>query len=129
VISAASPAGPRLSSAAVDERAAGSEEPKTAPPVASEVIAAREPALGEIQSVEDDATDAALFREFLQWRAERCRNCSAKRSQEPSSFEATSRRPDARSNKLSVAIHAPLVSCAGNADHVAGDASTPPSSR
>jgi hypothetical protein len=32
-ISAASPAGLRLSSAAVDERAAGSEEPKTAPPV------------------------------------------------------------------------------------------------
>jgi len=70
-ISAASPEGLRLSSAAVDERAAGSEEPKTAPPVTSEVIAAREPALGETQKAEDDATDAALFREFLQWRAAR----------------------------------------------------------
>jgi|GEM_PF-3139400 len=70
-ISAASPAGLRLSSAAVDERAAGSEEPKTAPPVTSEVIAAREPALGETQKAEDDATDTALFREFLQWRAAR----------------------------------------------------------
>jgi hypothetical protein len=70
-ISAAGPAGPRLSSAAVDEQAAGSEEPKTAPPVTSEVIAAREPAPGETQKAEDDATDAALFREFLQWRAAR----------------------------------------------------------
>jgi len=70
-ISAASPAGPKLSSAAVDEQAAGSEEPKTAPPVTSEVIAAREPALGETQKAEDDATNAALFREFLQWRAAR----------------------------------------------------------
>ena len=70
-ISAVSPAGPRLSSAAVDERAAGSEEPKTAPPVTSEIIAAREPALGETQKAEDDATDAALYREFLQWRAAR----------------------------------------------------------
>ena len=70
-ISAASPAGLRLSSAAVDERAAGSEEPKTAPPVTSEVIAAREPALGETQKAEEDATNAALFREFLQWRAAR----------------------------------------------------------
>ena len=70
-ISAASPAGPRLSSAAVDERAAGSEEPKTAAPVTSEVIAAREPALGETQKAEEDATDAALFREFLQWRSAR----------------------------------------------------------
>ena len=70
-ISAASPAGLRLSSAAVDERAAGSEEPKTAPPVTSEVIAAREPALGETQEAEDDVTHSALFREFLQWRAAR----------------------------------------------------------
>ena len=70
-ISAASPAGLRLSSAAVDERAVGFEEPKTAPPVTSEVIAAREPALGETQKVEEDATDAALFREFLQWRTAR----------------------------------------------------------
>ena len=70
-ISAASPAELRLSSAAVDERAAGSEEPKTAPPVTSEVITAREPARGETQKAEDDATDAALFREFLQWRAAR----------------------------------------------------------
>ena len=70
-ISAASPAGLRLSSAAVDERAAGSEEPKTAPPVTSEVIAAREPALGETQKAEDDVTHSALFREFLQWRAAR----------------------------------------------------------
>jgi hypothetical protein len=70
-ISADSPAGLRLSSAAVDEQAAGSEGPKTAPPVTSEVIAAREPALGETQKAEDDATDAALFREFLQWRAAR----------------------------------------------------------
>jgi hypothetical protein len=70
-ISAASLAGPRLSSAAIDERAAGSEEPKTAPLVTSEVIAAREPAPGEPQKAEDDATDAALFREFLQWRAAR----------------------------------------------------------
>ena len=68
---ASSPAELRLSSAAVDERAAGSEEPKTAPPVTSEVIAAREPALGKTQKAEDDATDAALFREFLQWRAAR----------------------------------------------------------
>ena len=70
-ISAASPAGLRLSSAAVDERASGSEEPKTAPPVTSEVIAAREPALGETQEAEDDVTHSALFREFLQWRAAR----------------------------------------------------------
>jgi hypothetical protein len=70
-IGADSPAGLRLSSAAVDERAAGSEEPKTAPPVTSEVIAAREPALGETEKAEDDATTAALFREFLQWRAAR----------------------------------------------------------
>jgi hypothetical protein len=63
-------AGLRLSSAAVDE-AAGSEEPKTAPPVRSEVIAAREPALGETQKAEDDVTHTALFREFLQWRAAR----------------------------------------------------------
>jgi hypothetical protein len=70
-ISADSPAGLRLSSAAVDERAVGFEEPKTAPPVTSEVIAAREPALGETQKAEEDATDAALFREFLQWRAAR----------------------------------------------------------
>ena len=70
-ISADSPAGLRLSSAAVDEQAAGSEEPKTAPPVTSKVIAAREPALGEPQKAEDDATNAALFREFLQWRAAR----------------------------------------------------------
>jgi hypothetical protein len=70
-ISADSPAGRRLSSAAVDEQAAGSEEPKTAPPVTSEVIAAREPALGKTQKAEDDATNAVLFREFLQWRAAR----------------------------------------------------------
>jgi hypothetical protein len=70
-ISAASPAELRLSSAAVDERAAGSEEPKTAPPVTSEVIAAHEPALGETQKAEDDVTHSALFREFLQWRAAR----------------------------------------------------------
>jgi hypothetical protein len=70
-ISAASTAGPRLASAAVDERAASSEEPKTAPPVPSEVIAAREPALGETQKGEDSAAHAALFREFLQWQAAR----------------------------------------------------------
>jgi hypothetical protein len=70
-ISAANPAGLRLSSAAVEERAAGSEEPKTAPPVRSEVIAAREHVLGETQRAEDDATDVALFHEFLQWRAAR----------------------------------------------------------
>jgi hypothetical protein len=62
-------------------------------------------------------------------RVGRCSNCPAKGSQEPSSFAATSRHPDARSNKLSVAIEAPVVSCAGNADHVAGGASTPASSR
>jgi hypothetical protein len=70
-ISAASPAGLRLSSAALDDRAARPEEPKTAPPVTSEVIAAREPVLGETQKAEDDVTDSALFREFLQWRAAR----------------------------------------------------------
>jgi hypothetical protein len=74
-ISAANPARLRSSSAAVEERAAGSEEPKTAPktapPVRLEVIAAREHVLGESQRAEDDATDAALFREFLQWRAAR----------------------------------------------------------
>ena len=43
-MSAASTTGLRLSSAAVDNRPAGSEEPKTAPPVTSEVIAAREAA-------------------------------------------------------------------------------------
>jgi len=70
-ISVASTVGPRLASAAVDERAASSEEPKTAPPVTSEVIAARELALGETQKGEDSAAHAALFREFLQWRAAR----------------------------------------------------------
>ncbi len=70
-IGVASTAGLRLSSAAVDERAASSEEPKTAPPVTSEVIAAREPALGETQKDEDSAAHAALFHEFLQWQAAR----------------------------------------------------------
>ena len=58
-------------SAAVDDRAASSEEPKAASPVIAEVIAAREPVLGETQKTGNDATEAALFREFLQWRAAR----------------------------------------------------------
>jgi len=70
-MSAASTAGLRLSSAAVDNRPAGSEEPKTAPPVTSEVIAAREAALGETQKDEDSAAHQALFRKFLQWQAAR----------------------------------------------------------
>jgi hypothetical protein len=59
------------SSAAADDRAAGSEEPKTAPVVTSEVIAARELAPGETQKDEDSAARQALFREFLQWQAAR----------------------------------------------------------
>jgi len=70
-MSAASTAGRSLPSAAVDERAAGSEQPKTAPPATSEVIADREPALGQTQKGEDSAAQAALFREFLQWQAAR----------------------------------------------------------
>ena len=71
-ISAATPAGLKLSSAAVEARAAGSEEPKTPPPARSDIIAAREHVLGETQMAENDTTsDAALFREFLQWRAAR----------------------------------------------------------
>jgi len=70
-MSAASTAGRSLPSAAVDERAAGSEQPKTAPPATSEVIAAREAALGETQKDEDSAARQALFREFLQWQAAR----------------------------------------------------------
>jgi len=69
--SAVSPAGLTLSSAAADDRAAGLEEPKTAPVVTSEVIAAREPAPGETQKDEDSAARQALFREFLQWQAAR----------------------------------------------------------
>ncbi len=61
----------KLFSAAVDERAAGSEEPKPASPIIAEVTAAREPVLGETQKTGNDATEAALFREFLQWRAAR----------------------------------------------------------
>jgi hypothetical protein len=57
--------------AAVDQQAAGSEEPKTAPPIVAEVTAAREPEPGEIQKTENDATETALFREFLQWRTAR----------------------------------------------------------
>jgi hypothetical protein len=68
---AVSPVGLTLSSAAVDDRAAGSEEPKTAPVVTSEVIAARELAPGETQKDEDSAARQALFREFLQWQAAR----------------------------------------------------------
>jgi hypothetical protein len=95
-ISAASTAGLRLSGAAFDEQAAGSEEsrtsepktsepkiavskmaepmtaePTTALPVTSDVIAAREPALGETQKDDDSVARDALFREFLQWRAAR----------------------------------------------------------
>ena len=58
-------------SAAVDQQAAGSEEPKAAPSIAAEVTAAREPELGESQKTGNDATEAALFREFLQWRTAR----------------------------------------------------------
>jgi hypothetical protein len=70
-ISAASLVEVRLFSAAVGERAAGSEEPKVASPIIAEVIAAREPVLGEIRMAGNDATEAALFSEFLQWRAAR----------------------------------------------------------
>jgi hypothetical protein len=83
-ISAASTAGLRLSSAAVDEPAAAPEESKTAepntaepkiaeaptaPPVTSDVVATREPALGETQKDDDSLARDALFREYLQWRA------------------------------------------------------------
>lgn len=61
----------KLFSAAVDERAAGSEKPKTAPPRITEAIAARGPELDEAQKAGNDATEAALFSEFLQWRAAR----------------------------------------------------------
>lgn len=61
----------KLFSVAADEQAVGSEEPKTAPPIAKEVIAAREPELGKTKNTGNDATEAALFREFLQWRAAR----------------------------------------------------------
>jgi hypothetical protein len=61
----------KLLSAVVDERAAGSDEPNTAPPIATGVTAARKPELGESRKTGDDATEAALFREFLQWRAAR----------------------------------------------------------
>jgi hypothetical protein len=66
-----SPVELKLLSANVDERADGSEKPKTAPPVVKEVIAAREPELGDTQKTQNDVTEAALFREFLQWRAAR----------------------------------------------------------
>jgi hypothetical protein len=80
-ISAASTAGLRLSSAAVDEPAAASEvfktaelktaEPTAAPPVASDVVATREPALGETPKDDDGVARDALFREYLHWRAAR----------------------------------------------------------
>jgi hypothetical protein len=100
-IRAASTAGLRLSGAAFDEQAAASEEsrtsepktsepktselkipeskmaepmtaePTTALPVTSDVIAAREPALGKTQKDDDSVARDALFREFLQWRAAR----------------------------------------------------------
>ncbi len=97
-ISAASPAGLRLSSAAVDERAAGSEEPKTAPPVTSEVIAAREPALGETQEAEDDVTHSALFREFLQWRAARVSGVAptARQKMQPRAIIVCGHQPPSR---------------------------------
>ncbi len=61
---AASLAELKLFKTTVDERAAGSEEPRI-------VIAAGEPESGETQKTGNDATDAALFREFMQWRAAR----------------------------------------------------------
>jgi hypothetical protein len=80
-ISAASTAGLRLSSAAVDEPAAASEvsktaelkiaEPTAAPLVASDVVATREPALGETPKDDDGVARDALFREYLHWRAAR----------------------------------------------------------
>jgi hypothetical protein len=80
-ISAATTAGLRLSGAAVDQQAAASEESKTAAAttaepttsvqVASDVVAAREPALGETPKDDDGVARDALFREYLRWRAAR----------------------------------------------------------
>jgi hypothetical protein len=75
-ISAASAAGLKFSSAAVDEQAAAFDQPKiaeptTAPPGTSEVIAAHEPALVETQKDEDGVASDTLFREYLRWRAAR----------------------------------------------------------
>jgi hypothetical protein len=66
-----STAGLRLSSAAVDEQAAGSEESKTAAPhaaptVALDLIAPREPAVGKTQKDDDNVAREALSREYLQ---------------------------------------------------------------
>src|SRR5882757_2206542 len=61
----------KLASTAIDDRRAGSEEPKTASPAAPEVIAVREPALGEIRKDDDRAGHEALFLRFLQWREAR----------------------------------------------------------
>jgi hypothetical protein len=67
----ASTAGPRLASAAVADKDTGTEGPKAAPPVAPELVAVREPALGEIRKGDNGAVRDNLFREFLQWQAGR----------------------------------------------------------
>jgi hypothetical protein len=67
----ASTAIPKLANAAVADRGTGTEEPKAAPPVVPEVVAVREPALGEIRKDGDGVVRDNLFREFLQWQAGR----------------------------------------------------------
>jgi hypothetical protein len=66
----ASTAVPRLASAVADKDT-GTEEPKAAPRVAPEVVAVREPALGEIRKGDNGAVRDNLFREFLQWQTGR----------------------------------------------------------
>ncbi len=66
---AANPVELKSLNAVVDGQAAGSEEPKTAALIVTEVIAGREPELGETQKTGNAASEAELYREFLQWRA------------------------------------------------------------
>lgn len=107
-ISAASLFKVRLFSAAVDEPAAGSEEPKTASLITTEVIAAREPVLGETQKTGNDATEAALFREFLQWRAARVSGVAPNDRHNPVVSHHRSRPPAATA--MAAATSAPLRS-------------------
>jgi hypothetical protein len=105
---AVSPVGLTLSSAAADDRAAGSEEPKTAPVVTSEVIAARELAPGETQKDEDSAARQALFREFLQWQAARVSSVAPSARQDAAKSHHRLRPPAATA--ASVAAHPQLRS-------------------
>jgi hypothetical protein len=109
----------RLAGAAVDDRGTGTEEPKAAPPVAPEVVAVREPALGGIRKDDDGAVRKNLFREFLQWQARRVsrvapsarQNAAKNRLQAPAALPTpAATNPQPRSTQPPSAAQATAIS-------------------